>query len=404
MSHHRPSSNPATDDPPSNSEEDGVNYKAKYLALQAQHRMQQKRKAGPRAAVSTQAMGRGIRMLAALFGEISSIVADAEAYLVDRYPEDDYDEFTPNLTLEQEKYLAEKRGLERNLAAYEQLTRLVPNLEYKLAHTTEPADLVDFYTQLQKGANDSRSDDLGRITRLLCTTINADRDRPDIAQFDHSLPIITQDGDAVRQYAPALTEDRLNRGVQHDICGGLLSSSVVLAKYEYDTPNGVSMRNAARTNLSNAFSETFFCRVFYEGFRIDDSNIHQGFLKSRYLVKNWKAVFTGPASAKGDEENDEFPAKKIKTNKAIRKPVSETLRMNGKATGRSIAYICGLTHFGLTNATQWIDEYYGTPQRAHVDDLLAWWNQRVFPNHSSTTSTNQTTIASMAKMKAQLRA
>ena len=39
-------------------------------------------------------------------------------------------------------------SLERNLAAYEQLARLVPNLEYKLTHTTEPVDLVDFYNQV----------------------------------------------------------------------------------------------------------------------------------------------------------------------------------------------------------------------------------------------------------------
>ena len=48
-------------------------------------------------------------MLATLFGEISSVVADAEAYVADRYPADDFDEFTPNLTPEQVKHLAEKR-------------------------------------------------------------------------------------------------------------------------------------------------------------------------------------------------------------------------------------------------------------------------------------------------------
>lgn len=126
MPDQHPSSNPAGDDP-SNSDEDAVDYKVKYLALQAQHQMQRKRKGGPRseisiqrsasdtdhgyrAVASTQALGRGIRMLAALFGEISGIVADAEVYLMDRYPADDFDEFTPNLTPEQGKHLAEKRG------------------------------------------------------------------------------------------------------------------------------------------------------------------------------------------------------------------------------------------------------------------------------------------------------
>lgn len=44
-------------------------------------------------------MGRGIRTLAVLFGEISTAVRDAEAYIAEgRFEEEDFDEFSPDLT------------------------------------------------------------------------------------------------------------------------------------------------------------------------------------------------------------------------------------------------------------------------------------------------------------------
>ncbi|KAJ6605729.1 hypothetical protein B0H10DRAFT_2228983 [Mycena sp. CBHHK59/15] len=59
---------------------------------------------------STQALGRGIRKLAALFGEVSAIVTDAEAYELDPYPDDDdIDELSPDLTEAELKHLEEKR-------------------------------------------------------------------------------------------------------------------------------------------------------------------------------------------------------------------------------------------------------------------------------------------------------
>ncbi|KAJ7090535.1 hypothetical protein C8R44DRAFT_861301 [Mycena epipterygia] len=274
--------------------------------------------------------------------------------------------------------------------------------------------------QLQKGANDSRSDDLGRVTAAIGTWINQDRDRPDLAVFDHTPSIVDEEGNRVRQYAPLLDDVRLNRGVGHDVCGGLLSP------LEHDwAVEGVriKLRSGAL-----ALNESFYSRVFYLGFKGDPDDLDTGFLKSRYLVKAWrfssyKIVFTGPSSAKDDVENGP-PEKKSKTNKAIRKPVCEIMRMNGKVTPRSIAYIAITLHFALTNAQSWTPNYYGfsypqmynfivdyfeapgagTPHRAHVDALLAWWNQQIFPTHASSASTNPTAASSMAKLRAQRRA
>ncbi|KAJ6626161.1 hypothetical protein B0H10DRAFT_2185830 [Mycena sp. CBHHK59/15] len=177
---------------------------------------------------STQALGRGIRKLAALFGEVSAIVTDTEAYELDPYPDDDdIDELSPDLTEAELKHLEEKRDCERNHEAYIQIKRLVPNLSYRLTNS-EPEDLITFFTIIQKGANDARSDDLGRLTSCMGNWLNQDRDAPEVKVFDHTPSILVPGPDGglveVKQRAPLFNPtDRSIRGLPNDISGGLLS-------------------------------------------------------------------------------------------------------------------------------------------------------------------------------------
>ncbi|KAJ7640946.1 hypothetical protein B0H17DRAFT_1216464, partial [Mycena rosella] len=323
-SRHR-SSSPGRDSSPIT--ERVIDYKAAFLALQVRNEAdaQKKRKRGPaQTSGSTQAMGRGFRMLAVLFGEISMVISAAETYLLDPFPPVTYDEFSEDLTPEQEAFLVEKRGRvtvypqERNLGAYLQMKRLVPNLERKLT-TSEPAEVIEFYRALQKGANDSRSDDFGKITGNLGDWINADRDRPDIAVFDHTPPILNDKGELMRQYGPWLVSERLNRGVENDVCGGLLST----VEHDWSLPEHVVFRIWTRRKLRSGdldLNESFYCRIFYLGFQGDKNNIDVGFLKSRYLVRGYKSVFTGPTSAKFESENTPASKKPKTTTKSVRKP------------------------------------------------------------------------------------
>ncbi|KAJ7714731.1 hypothetical protein B0H16DRAFT_1617844 [Mycena metata] len=142
------------------------------------------------------------------------------------------------------------------------------------------------------------------------------------------------------------------------------------------------------------------------------------------MVKGFKVVFTGPASAKDEDFETLPPQKKLKTttgSKGTRKPPCEIFHMDGKVTPQSIAYITILVHFGLTNAAFWTNNYYGfsypqmynfivnyfeapregTPQQEHVDKLLSWWNKQIFPTHAASASSSRTAVSSMAKLRAQ---
>ncbi|KAJ6467670.1 hypothetical protein C8R47DRAFT_1325945 [Mycena vitilis] len=385
--------------------EDTFDYKAAYHIQLAKNASKSKKKhAGsdtepPRK--SLQGMGRGIRKLAALFGEIVHIIADAQAY--ERNPmADDHgiDPSSKTLTQEERTFLAKKRGHERNYEAYVIVDRLIPGLTAQIAGLSIP-EKVDYFVLIQKGANDARSDDFSRPAVISSLEITAER-------FDHSPSVMVMNEktgreELVQQRAPLL-DDRSTRGVEHDITGALLT-----------------VRTAFRDKLD--LSQDFFFRVFYEGFETPPpKKVTQGFLRGRYLVKTYKAVFTAPTSAEVEEDQNDRnapPRKKRKraTGQAIGKNVATLLGMNGEVTPRSIAYIAVLVWFSLTTAFSWnVQEFYKvslhqlydfivdfleSPEDGfweRVDALLSWWNQQIFPNHGASAATSQAAVASRAAL------
>ncbi|KAJ7240257.1 hypothetical protein C8J57DRAFT_1478242 [Mycena rebaudengoi] len=382
-------------------------------------------------------MGRGIRKVAVMFGEISAVITDAEEYAPNPYPEDepedeqedeDNEDEEPRepleLTEEQEQYLFDKRECERNLESFNQMKRIIPNLAKRL-QDSDAEDLIHFYGAIQKGANDARSDDVWRVSICMGNWLNEDRDLPALESFDHTPPLQDDEGHSVRQRAPLFKPgDRSNRGIQHDIAGGLLSQ----IEHRWHRAKRVFSLRLIREELRSlspdpnaaVLNSSFYCRLFYADFDGDPDAVETGFLQSRYLVKGYKAVFTAPSSAEQDENTP--PAKKAKTSqKPTRRSVADILNMNGKVTGRSLAYIAVLEHFSLTNATSWVDQYYGisypqmynfivdffetpcagTAAKQRADKLLEWWNKQIFPGHAASAGTQRTAVSSSAKLRAQ---
>ncbi|KAJ7753951.1 hypothetical protein DFH07DRAFT_915367 [Mycena maculata] len=344
---------------------------------------------GSRAKKSVQGTGRGIRKLAALFGEVVHIIAEAQAYERNPLPEDHgIDEYSRDTTPEEHAWLARKRNHERNYEAYRIIDRLIPGLTTKIAGMSI-SEKNDYFVLIQKGANDARSDDFKRVTWSMGTWINQDRDRPDL-------------------------KDRSTRGVEHDITGGLLTS----IKSDWNDPK---VRDAFRSSID--LSHNYFFRVFYDGFKAGHpQNVEPGYLKSRYLVKSYKAVFTAPSSANKEEEDENTPPPKrhkTSTGKAIGKNVATILGMNGQVTPRSIAYVAVLVWFSLTTASSWnVQEYYqvslhqlydfivdffespaeGTQARERANALLSWWNKQIFPAHAASADTNKASVSSRAAL------
>ncbi|KAJ7235690.1 hypothetical protein C8J57DRAFT_1728558 [Mycena rebaudengoi] len=435
-------------------EQPAVDYRAMYEARIAHDLLQkQKKRKRHEPVVSTQALGRGIRRVAVMFGEISAVITEAEEYALNPYPEDDPEEHQEDegdqdedsdeegprqpleLTEEQEQYLFDKRECERNLESFNVMKRIIPNLTKRLKDS-DAEDLIHFYGAIQKGANDARSDDVRRLSNCIGNWLNDDRELPTLKRFDHTPPIQDEEGRLVRQSAPLFQPgSRSNRGIQHDIAGGLLSQIehdwhrtkrvFALHLFALDVADESSrrireeLRSLAPGPDAAVINSSFYCRLFYADFDGDPEAVETGFLQSRYL--GFKAVFTAPSSAEKDENTP--PMKKLKTaaEKSTRRCVADILNMNGKVTGRSVAYVAILEHFSLTNATSWVNQYYGisysqmynfivdyfeapragTAAKQRADKLLEWWNKQIFPGHAASAATQRTAASSAAKLRAQ---
>ncbi|KAJ7722995.1 hypothetical protein DFH07DRAFT_1006145 [Mycena maculata] len=429
-----------------------------------------KRKRDDPATRSLQSQGRGIRKVAAMFGEISTILANAEEYAKHPYPDDDdedEDDLDKTEPSEEDEKLSEMKrrqvtnfyciscGLplysaERNLGAALEIKRLVPNLKQMVAKYKEKDDLsplVHYFTALQKGANDARSDDFKQVTIVIGNLINQDRDRPELLVFDHT-PLIketrqqeegTEVEVLIKQKAPILNPSSWStRGIEHDITGGLLSTidldwsdpkrvvflCCLIPWLTHILPSSFRVRAGLRGQTLH-LGGNYWARIFYDKFQGNKQHVEDGFLKSRYLVKGYMVIFTAPSSADAEEDENTPPAKRpSRTTKPVRKTVADIVGMNGKVSPLSLAYVVIIVYLSLTTATQWTTEYYGVSMvqlydfivdffegpkpgsvaKARTDALLAWWNKKIFPSHAASAATHQTTVNSRAMLKAQHRA
>ncbi|KAF8867594.1 hypothetical protein BD779DRAFT_1685585 [Infundibulicybe gibba] len=294
---------------------------------------------------TTTSMGRGIRKLVTLYELLSNLIDEADQRVLEQ-------EGTPRPTfaLTDDEEVEIQRARNHTFTSYNLLLRLVPQLKNVIQDpnmATLTQFLTDVLVKLQDGANGARSDDIRRIKEEVGNWIN-------------------------QGYAPQVLLDpktRYNRGLQHDICGKLL------------TP-------LSSIGITPRFAQAY--AVAWKDGHATPSDIEHLFLRSRLLLQTYCAIFTSPSSAEGFDDE----------TKATKNNVATLLNMDGRVTGRSIAYAAVLLVFNLTDAHQWKDVYNGsnfvafynflvdyfedTPDatsKMRVNSLLAWWNQQIFPHH-----------------------
>ncbi|CAK5267889.1 unnamed protein product, partial [Mycena citricolor] len=384
-----------------------------------------------RSSKATEDTPRGLRMLMDIHLDIATLVETSDEYEHDRQLCPDFDEYTEGLSEQQMEELAAVRPLERIYQARKIFRKLMPALERKIVTKVAPdpslsekdlealaqaraMELITLYKVANKAGNNAKSRNVGTATAILAQCLNVDRDCPEIRAVDHSPSTQDKEGRTVCGYAPTLRKkSRHNRGLQHDICGGLLTSikddwavESVRSKIRAFGDKSSSNKNDDsempspdddEADNKQSDDDDFHFRLFYELCRGDSSNPLKGFLMNRYLVlvRNmphiYKAIFTGPSLA--DVENMDPLDCKSNGHGSM----ATILRMNNQVTPRSIAYVAVLAHFSLTNAVQWKDTYNNvsyiglynyivnffecprpdTPHGQHRRKLLAWWTKCV---------------------------
>ncbi|KAF9031049.1 hypothetical protein BJ165DRAFT_1535541 [Panaeolus papilionaceus] len=351
--------------PPPSNQEVVIRLKRRIAALEQEVHMANGQ--CPKKKSSAVSLGWGIRRLVTLFEPLDDLLSEADR----RSSEEPSDAAAANKEEEEEQL-----NLDRLYRGYNLMLQQVPSLRSLLEDDqAEVEDLDRLVSQLQKGANDARSDDLRRIKEELANWLN-----------EGFVPSV-----------PFSMKSRGNRGLHNDITGQLL------CPIEYDWSDE-GTRACIRDGTINISDELFLYCLYPFG-KAHSSNVEKGFLCSRLLVKTYCAIFTSPTSLEEfeqDESEDGPSRKKVKmsaSKKATKSNVATILHMSGRVTPRSIAYAAVMLAFNLTDATQWSETYNGFNFRVlwhfiidYFEDspdeistqraasLLKWWNRKVFPD------------------------
>lgn len=353
--------------------------------------------------------GRGIRRLITLCGTVTQLLAEYDRHLdtgggSDSDDSDDGDDNNDADGEDPDPYKREERKRRRNrdYQSFLALIKLIPSLKARVDSTREGSRIRMYYARLLEGANDARSDDVSRVKSGIASLLNNRRNAPP----SPPLELYTRDG----------------RGLQNDTTGRLLCP----IKYNWDD---LAVRAKVRDLVDgyNAF-DSYWLRCLYEGEMGDPEDVEKGFLKSNLLVKTFQMIFTSPSSARGNldaEETTVEPRVRKRRTPSKRPPVAEQLKMNGMVTPRAIAYVATQLHFALNDATNWVTCYNGfnyeefyefiidffeedqTPEgKAAANELLDWWNRRVFPLSAATRAASFISVkrSSLALLRQQRRA
>ncbi|KAJ3568909.1 hypothetical protein NP233_g5398 [Leucocoprinus birnbaumii] len=297
-------------------------------------------------------------------------------------------------TTDEERELV--RVQDRRFMAYRKLIEVAPRVAELLKTPDAEDKLTNYLEQLELGISSARTDDNSRVKWEVALWLN----------------------DAFEPDKPLRMKDRNNRGLQHDVCGRLLTPIEV----DWDDLN---MREAIRNGTSEFnINESYFLRCFYPDEGIDPNNVEHNFLRSRWLLLTFHAIFISPSV---DEDQyiypgeDEPPCKKQKHSKdgTSKSNVACRIGMNGRVTSRVIAYTAVMLVFNLTEASRWSEVYNGfsfhslynfiidffedTPDpasRNSTQSLLQWWNHEVFTTQYAYPSDGHASYRKLASQRA----
>ncbi|KAF5352006.1 hypothetical protein D9756_007505 [Leucocoprinus leucothites] len=327
---------------------------------------------------TTRNTGRAIRRLVSCFDNVLAITGESDRRILMSGDSDD------PLNQNNEDDEESTRNHDRLFSAFGLLVKADPHIK-PILKSPDPDTLRSYATTLQEGANAARSDDINRIKADLAFYLNKRIGAAD----------------------PLSPRSRVNRGLQHDVCGRLLTPIEV----DWDDLEvRASIRNGTESfNINNSF----YLRCLYPNGMGDANNAEDGFLRGGLLIMAYRSIFMSLTRRKSELDNsieggDQATAllnRNMMQQTFTRASVASTLRMDGKATGRSIAYVATILVFNLTDAARWRKTYNGfnfqafynflvdyfenvpdnaSRRQASVNSLLTYWNGMIFPDpHAS---------------------
>ncbi|KAL1703843.1 hypothetical protein EV121DRAFT_260335 [Schizophyllum commune] len=296
------------------------------------------------------------------------------------------------------------RPMARAHETFEELRKVVgiPVMDQKLQAFGSDAT-NDWFAELDAGACDARSHDTYKMTTLVATLVN-------VKISDVKSKLSEQAG----------AEQRAERGVQNEHTG------YYICAFPHDWAN-LTHRTEVQQGKRN-WAETFFMPLLYPEAGWDVDALRKDYTKSPQMVAAYKLLFISPSEARMSISamgpGAPPPPKKRRLNDESSRPKRKSLaaKMNmDRVTPRTIAYTACQLHFAFTDAKDWAVVYDGfnyaqfydfivdffegphknAQRRENAEDILAWWNDQIFPRGHCRKQGEDTASKSAALLDAQ---
>ncbi|KAI0349323.1 hypothetical protein OH77DRAFT_1465554 [Trametes cingulata] len=258
----------------------------------------------------------------------------------------------------------------RHYASFQALVKLVPAFALKVdSDDGSPEELQrwmdEFAACLQIGVSGAKSDDTRSLRGAVIDWLKLD------------FPADTVDLNS---------DTKVSRGFRNEVTGRLLCPVMLDWKDENVRTQSV---NRTATVSGDPVNGSHWPSFLYASGLYDENLPWVGFLMGEYLLRTFRHIFTSPSSAKGtDELPDDIRA--TRSGNAASYGMTEV-------TKASIAYAAAQLYFVLSDSAVFnkhqkncdafglynaIRDYLEDPEfESDNNDLLLWWNRRVFPDH-----------------------
>ncbi|KAG1907215.1 uncharacterized protein F5891DRAFT_1181512 [Suillus fuscotomentosus] len=264
---------------------------------------------------------------------------------------------------------------DRRYRSYKKLATWCPSVRRLVHSVVEDSELSCIYSKLNKGA----ADDTTRLKVIIASWLMQDTPPPN--------PVIHG-------------QSKMGRGFNNDATGRLI------CPVDYDWSDPVIQQGIRDYHPDYRVMAHSWPAFLYRDERYDPLNPTDGLFKGKLLLKTFKYIFTSPTSAELDDQEQTSPAmlstqgppKQRRTDGEHRTRCDVAGLLNMKSVQpRSIAYAAVQLRFALSSTGSWriVDDEFNHQEFydnivdflelaatsdavKEVEDLLLWWNRKVF--------------------------
>ncbi|KAG1857481.1 hypothetical protein F4604DRAFT_1589874, partial [Suillus subluteus] len=247
---------------------------------------------------------------------------------------------------------------DRKYRSYKKLVAWCPSIRKLIHSVVENAELSHIYSKLNKGADGARADDTTRLKVTVASWL--------MQQTPPPSPVIHG-------------QNKLGRGFNNDATGRLI------CPVDYDWNDPVVQQGVRDYHPDYRVTAHSWPAFLYQDGKYDPLKPVDGLFKGKLLLKTFKYIFTSPTSAEADDQEQLDPEmlslqgrpKQRRTDGERRTRCDLRFALSSTGSWRIIDDEFDHQEF-YDNIVDFLELAVTSDVAKEVEDLLFWWNRKVF--------------------------